>query len=49
MRRAIRYGLILILLLAVAAPLARVFLRSETFKYIKLRATGRSMTAARSA
>jgi FkbM family methyltransferase len=39
MRRAVRYGLILILLLAVAA-LSRVFLRSETFKYIKLRANG---------
>lgn len=39
MRRAVRYGLILILLLAVAA-LTRVFLRSETFKYIELRAHG---------
>ena len=39
MRRAVRYGLILVLLLAVAA-LSRVFLRSETYKYIKLRVHG---------
>jgi FkbM family methyltransferase len=40
MRRALRYIAILILLLAVAVPSARAFLRSETFKYIKLRAHG---------
>jgi FkbM family methyltransferase len=39
MRRAVRYVLILIVLLAVAA-LTPGFLRSETFKYIKLRAHG---------
>jgi FkbM family methyltransferase len=40
MRRAVRYGLILILLLAVAA-LSPVFLRSSTFKYLKLKTQGR--------
>jgi FkbM family methyltransferase len=39
MRRAVRYGLIMSLLLAVAA-LSPALLRSETFRYIKLRAHG---------
>ncbi|HEX7779047.1 MAG TPA: FkbM family methyltransferase, partial [Vicinamibacterales bacterium] len=39
MRRAVRHALTLILLLAVVA-LTAVFLRSPTFKYVKLRAQG---------
>jgi FkbM family methyltransferase len=40
MRRVVRYGLILMVLLAVAA-LSGPFMRSETFKYIKLRVNGK--------